>query len=173
MRSKGATADMKKRIIDEQGRIFGAISVVDVIVIILALALIAAVYAKYHVLDKTSSDAPTDEITYQVKVSSVRLIATNTLRAGDTLYSSTGTNLGVITNVDIQDAQRNVALSNGKLVKGPVENRCDVYITMKAPCMKVDGRYFVNQTYEINVNSERDLLTKYNTFRGTIVSITE
>lgn len=164
---------MKKRFIDEQGRVFGAISIVDVIVIILALALIAAVYAKFHVLDKTSTDAPTDEVTYQVKISAVRLSATNTLRKGDTLYSSTGTDLGVMTAVDIRDAERTVALSDGRLVNGPVENRHDVYITVKGPCMIVDGRYFVSQTYEINVNSERDFLTKYNSFKGTIVSIAE
>ncbi len=164
---------MKRRFIDEQGRLFGAISVVDVIVIILALALIAAVYAKFHVLDKTSSDVPTDEITYQVKVSTVRLSATDTLREGDTLYSSTGTDLGTMTAVDVRDAVHTAALSDGRLVDGPVANRYDVYITLKAPCMLVDGRYFVNQTYEINVNSERDFLTKYNSFKGTIVSIAE
>ena len=164
---------MKKRFIDEHGRIFGVISIVDVIVIILALALIAAVYAKFHALDKTSSDAPTKEVTYQVKISSVRLSATNSLHQGDTLYSSTGTDLGVMTDVDIRDAERTAALTDGRLVTGPVENRYDVYLTLKAPCMMVDGRFFVNQTYEINVNSERDFLTKYNTFKGTIVSITE
>lgn len=162
---------MKRRFIDERGRLFGAVSVVDVIVVILALALIAAVYAKFHVLDKTSSDVPTSEVTYQVKISSVRDSAVSTILAGDALYSSTGTDLGTITAVETRDAERTTQLLDGTLVNGTVENRIDIYLTLKAPCAVTNGRYYVSKTYEINVNSERDFLTKYNTFRGTIISI--
>ena len=163
---------MKRRIIDENGRLFGVISVVDVLVIVLALALIGAVYAKFHVLEKTSSTTPTTTVTYQVKVTTVRAAAIETIREGDAVYSNTGVELGTITGIQTEPARRSTPLSDGTLVLAPIENRVDMYITVETPAVLLGGRIFVNKTFELNVNHELSLLTKYNSFGGIVTSLT-
>lgn len=170
---KGVTAEMKRRFIDENGRLFGTISIVDLIVIIIAIALIGAIYAKFHVLEKTSSTVPTTNITYQVKVSAVRGSAFDTILEGDTVYSSTGIELGTIKSISLKPAERSTPLADGTLVLSPIENRNDAYLTVESPATVSTGRYYINRTFELNVNRELPLLTKYNSFSGVIISLGE
>ncbi len=162
---------MKRKFIDERGRLFGTVSVIDVVVIVVVLVLIGAIYAKFNLLDKTSTSVPMTAVTYEIEAKALRYSAAESFRAGDKLYSSTGTDLGVITEVKSSPAMKATPLSDGTLVLSAIENRCDVLLTVEAPCLISEGRYYVSRTYEINVNSDRDLLTKYNTFEGTIVGI--
>ena len=164
---------MKRKLIDENGRLFGVISIVDVIVIVIALALIGAIYAKFHVLEKTSTTTPTTAVTYQVKVSTVRSAAVETIREGDTVYSSTGVELGTVAGISTEPAQRSTPLSDGTLVLAPIENRIDMYLTVETPATISGGRYYINKTFELNVNREPSLLTKYNSFGGIITSLAE
>ena len=52
-----------KKIVDERGRLFGRISVIDFIVIAVVIVLAVAAYYKYHALDATSKSAGNTPIT--------------------------------------------------------------------------------------------------------------
>ena len=64
---------MSKKIMDERGRLFGVINIIDVIVILLAVVLVCGVYVKFSrmsVLPAGSSDL--QEVTYQMEIKTVR-----------------------------------------------------------------------------------------------------
>jgi len=164
-----------KRIIDENGRLFGKISVIDILFILVVIAVCAAFYTKFNVLDVTNKAADTVPVTYKVTVYGVRDYTVQALKVGDLLYdndNSGGQPIGAITKIDVQDAVRPVELDNGVIVTGPVEGCFDVTLTVRAEgIVSSTGRYLVNRTYDINVNSERIFSTKYAIFTGTITGV--
>lgn len=164
-----------KRIIDENGRLFGKISVIDILFILVVIAVCAAFYVKFNVLDVTSKAADMVPITYRVTVYGVRDYTIQALKAGDLLYdndNSGGQPIGAITDISVQDAVRAVELTDGTIVNGPVEGCYDVTLTVRAEgIVSETGRYLVNRTYDVNVNSERIFCTKYAIFTGTITGV--
>ena len=60
------------KLIDNNGRLFGKISIIDVLVILVVAAMGAALYLKTNHNEITSTATSNDTITYQVLVSGVR-----------------------------------------------------------------------------------------------------
>jgi len=163
-----------KKIIDEHGRVFGKVSIIDFLVILIVLVLGAALYVKYNVLEVTSVAGKTDTITYAVTIYGTREYTVNGIQTGDVIYDkngSGGNSVGTITGKTVTDAKKNQALSDGSTVNGDYVGRYDITLTITANGSVTDGRYLVNKTYEINTNSIRTYYTKYCAFEATITEI--
>lgn len=163
-----------RKIIDEKGRVFGRISIIDFIVIAIVLVLGIAVYLKFHVLEVTSSSAETTSITYELKISGIRDFTIESIQAGDILFdlnNDSGNSIGTVVSVVSAPARAASELMDGTFVIGNVEGRYDLTLTIEATGLVNSGRYFINKTYEINANSIRSFYTKYCTFSATIMEI--
>ena len=161
-----------KKIIDERGRIFGAISVIDIFAIIIIAILGIVLYTKF--LSKgndTVVTVNTTPVTYQVRIQTVRGSAAAMFREGDNLFADNGNNIGVIKSVTIKDAVIPSVLTDGTYVLAPIDERYDVYLDLEVPCSISNGRFFANRSFELWVNSEYKLLTKYSAFSGVITKI--
>jgi len=62
----------RKKLIDERGRVFGLISVIDVAVIAVVLLLAAGIYVRYFRVQTTATAQPMTPITYTIKVENLR-----------------------------------------------------------------------------------------------------
>jgi hypothetical protein len=163
-----------KKIIDEHGRVFGKVSVIDFLVILIVLVLGAALYVKYNVLEVTSVASKMDSFTYTVTIYGARDYSVNAFKPGDVLYDkngSGGNTIGTISDVKSSEAKKASELVDGTLVMGNVEGRYDITLTVQASGSVSGGRYLVNKTYEVNANSQRSFYTKYCSFDGTITEI--
>jgi hypothetical protein len=163
-----------KKIIDKQGRLFGKISVIDVIVIVIVLLLGAALYVKFNVLEITSSTGELEPITYVIKVSGVREYTLNNLEIGDILFdedNDSGNSVGTITDIEAEQAMAASELTDGTYVMAEIENCYDITLTIEASGLVSSGRYFVNKNYEVNANSKRTFYTKNATFSATNMEI--
>jgi hypothetical protein len=162
-----------KKIIDERGRLFGKVSIIDIFVILIVLALGAALYIKFNVLDFTAKSGDTDTLTYTVTIYGVRQYTIDGLRTGDLLYdtNSSGNAIGTITAIEVTDAKKAAETLDGTIVLGNYIGRYDVTLTVTAGGVVSSGRYLVGRTYELNANSEREFQTKYCLFEATITSL--
>ena len=79
-----------KKIIDEHGRVFGKVSVIDFLVVLIVLVLGAALYVKYNVLEATSVAGKTDTIAYAITIYGAREYTANGIRIGDAIYEKSG-----------------------------------------------------------------------------------
>jgi hypothetical protein len=162
---------MKHTIIDERGRLFGKISVIDIFVILVAIAVVAAAYMKFTVLDSTSVSVKTVPVTYELLAKNVRQSVPGHLRRGDDVYTNEGLYMGKVVSV-ITDASTSASiLMDGSYTIAPVEERVDVWITLDAQCSVSDGRYYVNRTFELNVNAEVKMQSKYSYITANIIQI--
>jgi archaellum component FlaF (FlaF/FlaG flagellin family) len=163
-----------KKIIDEYGRVFGKVSVIDFLVVLIVLVFGAALYVKYNVLEVTSVAGKTDTITYAITIYGAREFTAKGIQIGDAIYDKSGSgghSVGTITGKTVTDAKKIQALTNGTIVYGNYEGRYDITLTITASGAVTDGRYLVNKTYEVNTNSIRIFYTKYSTFEATITEI--
>lgn len=160
-----------KKIIDEKGRLFGKISIIDVFVIILVLVLAAAIYMRFFTKNETAVTSEVD-FTYQIKVYAVRPTTANNVKAGDKMYSSeSGALLGTVTDVEVTDAVIEIEKSDGTFAEAATGDRCDAVITIDGTGIISNGRYFADRSFEIAVNDRVEVCTKYCTFGGYIWSI--
>ena len=160
---------MKRKFIDENGRIFGTISAIDVLVILVVLVLATAIYLKFNVKEATITDAG-EEIEFEVFVNYVRESAYDSVRIGDEIYSD-ATLIGTITGIEIEPTAINMQCADGSIKQITNPARCDVTLTIKAPCTENGGTYYTANYIPLNYYSEIYLNTKYNTFGGYILGV--
>ena len=162
------------KIIDRNGRLFGKISIIDLLVILVVLVMAAALYVKTNHKEITSTTTVNTPITYQMLVRGVRTYVADAVQAGDLIYDpdrSSGGALGTITAVELQDGGKLAEFKDGTIETVPVEDGVDMLLTIEGSGLISDGRYIINRVYDIGVNSSRTFATKYAQFTGTIVQI--
>ena len=92
---------MKRKFIDENGRLFGLVSIVDVLAVAVIAVLVVAFTSKQSSSAIITAVAPMDEITYEVYVENMPDGRLEALRVGDNLYDNDTTSfMGVIEKID-------------------------------------------------------------------------
>ena len=138
--------------------------------LIVAIVLVVAFYAKFYVHDTPMSSRDTTEFTYTFRIPAIRLSSANLLRSGDKLYSSeTGGYIGTITDIEITEAIAPDTLVDGTYAIAKVEDRYDVLLTVSGDCSVSNGRVYVDRTFELSANGVYRVFTKYNDFSTCIL----
>ena len=153
------------KIIDRNGRLFGKISVIDVIVILAVIVMAAAIYVKTH-KPQTGSNVSTTTIVYQMEVHNQPEYMLDAIQVGDQIYDkerSTGGSLGTITDIQVSDGTYEAELHDGTCEVVPAQGRQGL--------IDENGNYLLNRVYNLGVNSSREFNNKYGLFLGRIVSI--
>ena len=161
-----------KKVIDEKGRLFGKVSLIDIFVVLFALLMVFAVYLRFFSNETTSVRAGTDTFGYTVKVEGVRQWPVDGFHVGDKMWDTDhDTYIGTITSVRSEPAAREFEMADGTLKVGEREGRYDVYITVEAEGLISNGRYYASRTYEVGANSGIYFYTKYCSVAATVWSM--
>lgn len=162
---------MKKRIIDENGRLFGKVSLIDIIVVLAVAAVVLAAALKSEVMSTTSGTIATEPVEYTIVVKDIRQTVADMFREGDEVWTEGGVSIGKITGVDNQQAITQSQLVDGSYVEGIKESKIDSYVTILVDCSFSNGRYFANRTVGLFINQEIKLVTKYVKFPAYVTEI--
>lgn len=165
------------KIIDRNGRLFGKISVIDVLVIAVVLVMAAALYFKNN--QTHTGTAVTEQIiTFQIRARGVDDFVADAILVEDYLYdqsySSGGRPLGQITDVQVERTPGTKLadkLTDGTAGLLEAENTVDLLITVKGSGLVTDKSYSINRVYDLGINSSRSYCTKRADFTGTVCEI--
>ena len=169
-----------KPFIDRDGRIFGLVSVVDLLVLIFLVLAGVSLYLKANVLDTIQTAqshdlSAMDTVSVQVLVSNVSDFVADALEIGDEVYDQGNFDagvLGTISDIQIQDASYIAELSNGlRAVVSGAEDHCNILLTLECRYTQSNGFWMINGDYPLGVNAARTFFTKYAGFGGTVVQI--
>lgn len=162
-----------KKLIDENGRLFGRISVIDVVVIAVIVVLAAALYTKDTALPIAGISDPLQHIRYEVTITNMPDGRLESLREEDTLYDKeTGNPMGTIKDIQVEECVISMLKADGTYVMAPVEGRHNVTLTVDAQAMVDErGHYYVNRTNIVGVGWSMDFYTKTSLFSGTITEM--
>lgn len=168
------------KIIDRDGRLFGRISIIDLLVIAAVAVIAAAVYVKNNATPSGSGTVKEQRITFQIQTVNMEDYLTGAIRVGDKIYdanySSGSGPVGEITQVQVLNdpgiaVEEN--MDDGTLPQIPVEGTVDLLITVEGSGVS-DGRsYTINRVYELGVNASRTYRTNRATFVGVVVEIVD
>ena len=162
-----------KKIIDQNGRLFGRISVIDVGVLVLALVLVAAFATKDKFTPVAAIASPMQDVSYALTITNMPEGRLESLREGDTLYDTeTKYALGKVASVEAEECTISMLKADGTYVMAPIEGRYNVTVHVNAKAM-VDERQhiYVNRTNQIAVGLTLDLYTRSALFGGVITEI--
>lgn len=158
-----------KKIIDEKGRIFGRLSILDLVVLLVVLALCAAIYVRFFSKPETAS-GNNQSFTYELKISRVRSATVNAFRPGDRLYAKeSGLELGTILSVSTEDVPDPEPEKEG----ADHEPRYNVFLRMEGDGLVSEGRYFAARRIELGVNDSMVINSKYCECTASVWSVGE
>lgn len=164
----------EKKLIDRQGRLFGLISIIDVVVIFAVIVLCFGVYLKTNVLSVTGSNTEEVTISFTFEARIVEDYIQEALQVGDYVYDkdhATGGAIGVITNIEVLEPRAIGELSDGTLNYITSNRGCNLLVTVEGTGAILDGVYTFNRVYRIGLNAARNFQTKYATLTGFVIDI--
>ena len=162
------------KLMDKNGRLFGKISVIDVVVVLVVLVMAAALYVKNTSLSHTSTRVTNTPITYQVTAYNVRQYVADAVQEGDLVYDqdySTGGTLGAIQSIEVQPSGKLTELYDGTVVSAPAQDSVNLVLTIQGEGLISEGRYQLNRIYDLGIHASRNFYTPYAQFTGTVTSI--
>ena len=163
---------MKKKLFDSEGRLFGKISVIDILLVILVAALIFAAVGRHEKVDKAVVSEVGKPFEYQIKIRGMRDVSVQSLREGDAIFEfDTDTPIGVIEKIEVTSSLSEVTMPDGSVPIVEIEDRYDVVLTVKTQGFITSGRYFADGIYELSANAPLAFYSKYNSCNGTVWSL--
>ncbi|MDR2530014.1 MAG: DUF4330 domain-containing protein [Oscillospiraceae bacterium] len=152
--------ERKKRIIDERGRLFGKLSVIDLAVVVIVIAMAVAYYVKTNSGAETRTTSMTD-VTYNLTIREVRQGTVDLVRPGDKVYDEHGVNLGEVTGLTVAPAAIKSTLVDGSYVNAGSEGKFDLTLTLVVGCAIADGHIYADRKTELTVGGVIPVVTKY------------
>ena len=129
--------------IDEKGKIFGKINVIDLALIVLIIAAGAFVGVKFF--GNSSADTQTLECSYVVKIENIKETSLKYLKTGDTLYNDDNAFMGVIEKEPEYVNATEIAIKNdGSYAEAELPERVDVLLTIRGEGMKNSNGFYLD-----------------------------
>jgi len=162
-----------KKILDQNGRLFGVISIIDVAVILVVavMALALSIRGNRTVTGTTLSNVP---ISFQMVIEVAPDYLADAIQVGDKIYDQERVGagaLGTVTKVELLEPSKPEIYLSGDVLTTGGENCYNVLITAQGFGIITDGRYTLNRVYEMGANAARMFYTKYASFTGVVTNV--
>jgi len=157
--------------INKEGKLFGKISIIDVIVILAVMVIGIGGYLRFFAPNARLVAQP-HEIEYVMRVHAVRRMSINALQQHGLIADMrTGEELGEIVNVTYEQAYWEIALIDGDYVSLPVPDRYNAIVTVR-----VDGRvsgteFLTHQNRNLAIGTSIAIESKYASTSGEIIAL--
>ena len=160
-----------KKILDEDGKIFGKINIFDLIVIFIFITVVLGTCYKFK-FGKINPKQKTKLINFEVKISDVKDSSRKFYKPGLKVFDSKSKNyIGVIKKVFVKDCFGYVKNISGRIKKAQKPNRVDIFLDIKSNGVINDTAYLTEGNYELKIGSDIYILTKYADVSGKIEKI--
>ena len=158
-------------ILDNNGKIGGKISIIDIAVILIILIVAAGIFARYGSKVTTAVQSQ-EEFRYVLKIEGVRQYTVDALnKKGAVTDKKSEKNLGEIVDVRVEGATRESVTADGRVTYAPVPGYYTCYVTIDAHGKESSDNYILDDTTELSVGRTVDLYSKYVKTSGTIMSV--
>jgi hypothetical protein len=161
------------KIMDKDGRLFGKISIIDVLVILVVIVLAVALNLKSE-LAPTNTTVANTPIYFEVLTEAIPNYVADNIEVGDILFDkdqSTGGAIGKITAVERLPGTRSVNMTDGTMTLVDVEDFCIMRLEIESSGQIDRGKFNINRIYNLGVNASRNFYSKYAIFKIFVTEI--
>ncbi len=158
------------QIIDDKGRLFGIINIIDLIVLLLLLIAVAVGIGKFT--GRGARHEPgTVKVDLEVIINEVRQQTVSAIEVGDVVFDSTGGGVfGTITDKRVVPFRQPVRTPDGSLALADVPERYTIYLDLEC-----DGHDLGNvlrvASYEIRIGTSVILQTRDYSIGGNVLKV--
>jgi len=159
-------------LLDEKGKLFGKISIVDIGVLLLIVALLGGAYYKFFMVDKSHNAAKYDTLEYKILVRAVRQYTVDAIEVGADIYEvKTGASMGKIINKEVLPATEQLTKSDGTMVIAEKPGRFNLLVTIQVPGVETEYGFRANGRIDLNRESQQVLDTQKVMIETKIVDV--
>lgn len=120
------------RLIDEKGRIFGKVSIIDIGIIVVLGLFLAGIYVKGNISVVREIKAAPQKLQVSILISELRQPSVDAIEEGIPVWEGkTGPYLGTLIKKDVQPAVKWVDAADGRVVQTTIPGKYDVTITIE------------------------------------------
>ena len=147
---------------DNKGKLFGKISIVDLVVILLVLTVAVGTVYRFTAGATSVSDGDVD-IRYTLRIEGVRAFTVYYYHAGLGVYDrQTGQFIGIIEDFDVVPHYQIYTLADGTMVQAYFpDTHVNIYLHVISTGRETDGAVYAQGTFEVAVNSVTNIRTRY------------
>ncbi len=147
--------------LDDKGRIFGKVSIIDIAVVLFICAAIGGAYFKFFMSPQGQAARQFDTLTYQVEVKNIRQPSVDAVLAGAAVYDGeTGNPIGEIIQKKVVPATGYIEKADGTIVQAEIPGRYDMLISIKTPGVENNNGFFAGGIVELKRGSDLRLRSK-------------
>lgn len=157
-------------IIDEKGKLFGKISIIDILVIVLVVVGVLGIGVAYKqikangILTENKSlfgeQTDLDTLVVTMRLEEVREATVSAIKVGDEIFAvDTGKYLGEITSVSTEPATRVGADIYGNVFEAEVPEKIDAILTVSVPGKLTDGGYMSQSNIHLAYDATMEIKT--------------
>ncbi|MHB1393728.1 MAG: DUF4330 domain-containing protein [Clostridia bacterium] len=159
-------------LLDEKGRLFGKISIIDIGVLLLIVALLGGVYYKFFMVDKNSNAAKFDTLEYKILVEEVRQQSVDAIEIGADIYDvKTDSPMGKIMSKEVLPATDQLTKADGTVVIAEKPERFNVLVTIRVPGVETKYGFRANGRMDINREFQQVMDTRMIVLETKIVDV--
>lgn len=161
-------------IINKEGKLFGKISIIDIIVILLLAVLAFGIYTRFSTPQGTRIVNKEEQIEYTIEIKNVPsgTVYAFKERAQEKLTNSTTKQaLGEIVSCSSQKSKDTYTFANGEVKEFDSPHNFDVTLTVRVEGKIGDSAYYTADNFPLHIGTQLSVETKYVTASGTITSI--
>ncbi len=148
-------------IVDEKGKLFGKINLLDILIVVIIIGVIVAVAYKLNNSKVITPFTQKDNITTVLVADEVLDEVANTLNEGESVRDRvTGASFGVVKSLVVNPSISYAPNSAGEIVKSTKEGYKSVVITVQGTGVYTNSGvtfgnndYYINKQYEIRIDN--------------------
>ena len=131
--------------IDKNGKLFGKINIIDLLIILIVIAALILVATKMFTPAEKGERVESTKVTLTYVAVDALIGAGEAINVGDPVYEdTTNIELGTVTSVQYEEAYQYQAGPDGEVIKVPVVGREYVTVTTEVEASVTDDGVFVN-----------------------------
>jgi len=144
-------------LLNSKGKLFGKVSIVDILVVILIVVAIVGAYVRFNG-NNVGAVNQTSEFYYQITIREIREtnkdLLINSVGTDFRLAGKISSSMGTLTDVKAEEAVCEVEKTDGAIVSAVVPEKYDVVLTLKVTGSENDTGYYTPEMYEVCAGKE-------------------
>lgn len=158
------------RLVDDRGRLFGLVNLVDLVVVLVVLALVGAgVYKVMAVRAGPVRQTRTVELT--LLAAEVRSATVDVVREGVQVWEhDSSLPFGTVTAVQVLPATKHTATADGRWILAEIPERYDLLVTLRVPALVSETAITIGRM-ETRIGTRVTIKTAYFALETRVVGI--
>ncbi|MBE7047913.1 MAG: DUF4330 domain-containing protein [Ruminococcaceae bacterium] len=155
--------------LDNKGKLFGKVSVIDLLVVCIVIIMAIGAYMSWQKINNKTvltenkgliQNSAADTLEVTMRLEEVRQITMDAIHIGDDVFmKDTGKFFGQVVDVYSEPAKRLIYSQDGTPIEAVVPNRLDVLMVVHVPGKRLENGYYTANNIHLVYDSSMEIKT--------------